>query len=278
MLDHVVVCVSTELVAACVRFSFPPAVPLPGVARLVVAKPIELDGQPVRRPATVDSMRADTSVGFRKRESVCLQKLDKPALELAQCDAHLASQHSPQLRRAWNVRATREHFVHVSGGCPVKYAGLVTGPRQFARMESRREVDEGARDGSDRDPTEHHRVIGAGPTRASRNDPIDLSFGRRGDLRLRERALEDAQQVCGGETAEHRSVTTREHRREVARLDVVRSMPDAVHATMHGQQAPLAHAAAYHGRRHSCGKQLRARHNSVLVIRDARQFQFRRPG
>src|SRR5215211_3893291 len=60
--------VAAELVAAGAGLAFAAAVLLPGVAGVVVAVAVELDGQPVVGPAAVDVAAAGRAVGLGQRE------------------------------------------------------------------------------------------------------------------------------------------------------------------------------------------------------------------
>jgi hypothetical protein len=65
LLEHVAVGVAAELVATGPRLALAVAILLPGVARMVVAIAVELDGQSVLRPAAVHAAASRQAIGLR---------------------------------------------------------------------------------------------------------------------------------------------------------------------------------------------------------------------
>src|SRR5207249_9728247 len=97
VLGDVVPRVASKLVAAGASLALAAAVLLPGVARVVKAVAVELDGQSMLGPAAIDPPPASGAVGLRQRQPGVLQKLEEASLELAQHDVDIAARDAAQL-------------------------------------------------------------------------------------------------------------------------------------------------------------------------------------
>src|SRR4051812_16268921 len=92
LLEHVAVGVGAELVTARVGLAGAALILLPGVAQAVVDVAVELDRDPLVRPAAVDPPPARHAVGLRQRQAAGLQQLPEGLLELAEAHVRVTAQ------------------------------------------------------------------------------------------------------------------------------------------------------------------------------------------
>src|SRR5215218_4262535 len=100
LLEDVAPGVAAELVAAGVGLALAAPVLLPGIAGVVVGVAVELDREPVRRPAAVHPPAPGGAVGLGEREAGVAKKLQEPLLEPAQAHLRITAHDATQLRRA----------------------------------------------------------------------------------------------------------------------------------------------------------------------------------
>src|SRR3954468_2926996 len=127
MLDHVAPGVAAELVAAGGCLAFALAVELPGVSGRVVAVRIELDGQLVVRPTTVDKATAGQTIRDRQRQPRGSGQLDECAFEMAERLALVAVEDLAERPRALAFRSPCEHSVDTFRRRPMLDRCLVDG-------------------------------------------------------------------------------------------------------------------------------------------------------
>jgi hypothetical protein len=142
----------------------------------------------------------------------------------------------------------------------------VDGAHERVGVEHRREVDERAGDRRDRDAAVARDLAGVQPPHAVDHDAGHPPVARRRHLRPWGGAAREAVDVRRRLPAQPAVVTAREHRSHVGGLDARRTVPDAVHAAVHGEQLAaepsLDRVGAEAGR-----EQLRPRHDPVLATR-----------
>ena len=165
MFEDVAPGVAAEFVAAGPGFALTAAVLLPGVAGVVVAIAVELDGQPMLGPPAVDTVRAGRAVGARQHPPQLAQMLEEPRFQLAERDMHVAAHDGAELRRARAVRPAREDGVDHRRCRAVTHAHLVARARELAGREHGSQIDERARHGGDGDPAPGGHVF---PRRSAR--------------------------------------------------------------------------------------------------------------
>ena len=95
--EDVAVRVAPELVAAGAGLALAAAVALPGVAGMVVAVAVELDGETQFGPAAIDAPGTGDPVGPRQHKPVLAHEREEAPLERAERDVHVAVQDPAQL-------------------------------------------------------------------------------------------------------------------------------------------------------------------------------------
>jgi hypothetical protein len=112
---------------------------------------VELDGQAVLRPAAVHVAAAGGAVGRREGQPGLAEQRQEPALELAQRDASLATEDLVQVSGTGRVRPVRQGGVDRPCLDAVADLGPVADLPEVVEVEAADDVDEGPRDGGDRD-------------------------------------------------------------------------------------------------------------------------------
>ena len=223
------------LVAASVRLALPEVVLLPGVSRRVKAVAVELDGQLSFRPAAVDVVAAGRPVGPRQRKAGLAQQLQEPLLELAEDHVRVAADDAAELGGARSSRPLRQRGLDPPRRGPEADAGLVAGPAEILLRQIARDVDERAGHSHHGNPLPDG---GLDLFRSARLDPFDPARPRRCHLGRRRRALEQAEQVGGGEATQHGPFAASLYRCHVAGLHARRVVADAVDARVRADQRP----------------------------------------
>jgi hypothetical protein len=98
----------------------------------VVAVAVQLDGQPLLRPAAVDVSATRRTVGDRERHALATEQSKEPPLEPAQRDVHVAAENTAQLRRA---AANAQDRLHLTRRSSVSDSRFVTRTREFVNGE-----------------------------------------------------------------------------------------------------------------------------------------------
>jgi hypothetical protein len=91
---------------------------------------VELDGQPLLRPAAVDPPAAGWAVGFGEWQACVDQELQKAGFEGGEGDLHISVEDPSELLRAWVVGSPRQHGLDRFRRGAVADAGLVAGSGQ----------------------------------------------------------------------------------------------------------------------------------------------------
>jgi hypothetical protein len=141
-----------------------------------------------------------------------------------------AAQHCPQLGRAGGVGPAGQYPLDVVGGGVVAHAGLVAGAGQLICVQDGGQVDQRPGGGGTRDAAPQRRLA---PVQAPA-----LAAGR--DLGVGRPALEEAQQLRRRAAAQHGPFTAGLYRRQIARLQARRLVPDPIDAAKDRNQGPRA--------------------------------------
>jgi hypothetical protein len=149
----------------------------------------------------------------------------------------------------------------------------VAGSGQGIEGEHWCEVDERAGDRGDRDAA----VGGAlGVARSLRDHAMDPPLAHRRHFGRRRGALDQAPQMRGRATAQHRAFAAGPDSREVAGFDARRAVPDAIDATVFPQQRTEGEPVIDLVPRDPRREQLHARHDPVRARRQLRERRFYR--
>src|SRR5436305_11426505 len=116
---------------------------LPGVARVVVLVAVELDGELVVGPPTIDPVPIHMAIGGGKRQAGLAQQAEECALEHAQCDSNVTAENFAQVGSPGCVRPPREDGLDLRRSRAVANLRLVDGPRQITNAQKGRKVDKG---------------------------------------------------------------------------------------------------------------------------------------
>jgi hypothetical protein len=165
--------VAAELITARPRLTLALAVPLPGVTGVVVAEAVQLDRETMGRPAAVDvsAVHAPVHPGLGKAGGS--EALEKTSFEPTQGHWDVSPEDAPEFAGAGPIVATTQDPLELCGGGAVPDLGLVDGTSQLVLLEIGGEVDEGALDGSDRNPAPAGRVGQLSPANAMADNPAD---------------------------------------------------------------------------------------------------------
>jgi hypothetical protein len=188
--------------------------------------------------------------------------LEKPLLERGERDVDVAVEDGSEVGGALRVRAP--HRLDLGGSRAEPHSGLVAGPSEVIGGEVGGEVDEGLRDGGDRDAAPER----ADPFRAPRAHALHAPVRPRGYLGRRGWPSHDPEEMRRRLATQDRSVAASAHRGEVSRFDARRPMPDAIDASVLPQQRTDGDAVLDLGRRDPRAQQLRPRDDAVRAGRD----------
>jgi hypothetical protein len=238
------------------------------VAGIVEAVAVDLHRQPMLGPAAVHPLGAGGAVGDRERKLGLLEPLEERLLELGERDVDVAVEDCSEVGGAGMLARDR---LDVGGRRPVSHPGLVRGPSQVIEGEVGGEVDEGLRDGGDRDaaPERGHHLRAPDPE--THHPPL----GWRRDLGRRRRAPDEPKQMPRSTPAQSRSLAARSHRREKSRVHARRPVADAVDAPMLWQEHARMQPPLDLGERDPGLKQLRPRHDAVRAARNSADREIR---
>jgi hypothetical protein len=216
---------------------------LEGGAASVEAVGQELDGEVVVGPAAVDLVAEVIDVRARERQAVRAQEAQEAGLELAERD--VCDHRGEQLLRAVLVRVARDAGLHVPGSGAMVHPRLVAGARQVLRGQPRREVEQRARHGHDRDAVQLGDIALRDVAHAVDDDagPAAVRRRRNGDLGRRRNAALQLQQVRARRVAEPRPPATRQHGGDVIGKRRRRDVPHGVHPAVHAVQQPVLQPA-----------------------------------
>ncbi|HEY6771638.1 MAG TPA: hypothetical protein VI035_04200 [Solirubrobacterales bacterium] len=184
LLLHVPPGVTPELIAASPRLPLSLAILLPDMPGAVVAVAVELDRQPMLRPAAVNAPSIDASVRLGLGKRCRSEPLKESALESAESNWSFSPHHPPELARAGPVVAPAQYLLHPVWRRVVTDVCLMDGAGQIVLIEDRGEVDERPLDGGDWDASPHGCVShGAAPHAVSDHaeDPTisrAMNFGK----------------------------------------------------------------------------------------------------
>jgi hypothetical protein len=188
------------------------------------------------------------------------------SLQLAQSHLDVAAEDLSQLRGAFGFRPFRQYRFDLPRRRVVEDPGLVAGACQGIEGEVGCEVDEGARDGGDRDAA-MGRSLDA--SHAVGGHAVHAPLRGRRHFRRGRGSLEKAPDVRGRSAAQHRTVAAGPHGGEEGGLHAPRAVPDAVHPRMLPQQRAGPQSLSDLRERDSCAEQLRA---SDHTMRPRRQM------
>lgn len=161
-------------------------------------------------------------------------------LEPAEAHAYLAMKDAAKNVRAGAAGQSGEHRLDLARRSPVEHLRLMTGARQGSLWEDAGQVNEGPRNGGDRDPAPICRILGMKRPGTTSVDPINPTFGRGQNLRRGWRALEQSPEVPGGAATQERPTAARQDCGEISRLGARGLMSHSVDAAMDRDQgAPL---------------------------------------
>jgi hypothetical protein len=162
-------------------------------------------------------------------------------------------------------------------GGAVPDARFVACACQVLYAQNAGEIDEYLRQDGDRDapPGGRHALVRGPPP--PRHDSSDATLRRCRHLRRRRRAFQHSEEMRCSPSAQQRAVATREHGREIARLDARRSVSNPVDAAMLPQEGAGAQPVLDLRDREPRAQQLCSRHHAVLPSRDSREFLLHRP-
>jgi hypothetical protein len=220
----------------------------------VEAKAVELDGQAMLRPATVDVVRAPPAVRAGQREAVLPQQRQERALHRAQDETVVALVDRAELRRTGPAagRHVPDAELHV---------GLMARSGEGIEGEDGGEVGDRLRDGGGRDavPDLRRHLPAPGGDAGHRVIP------RRTHLRCWDRAPDKAVVMRRRRAAQHGACPARQHRRHVARLDVGRAVAEPVDAAELPVQQPALDPPVDARPRHPGREQLPCGDHPVLA-------------
>jgi hypothetical protein len=263
VLDYVPVRVAPELVAAGAGLPLAATVLLPGMAGVVVAVAVDLDGQTLLGPTAVHSPSAGRPVGLRERESRCAQVSEEASLELAQRDANVAVQDPAQFPSTGAGRPPGQNRLDLARRGAMTYAGLMACTCEVVYPEHRGEIDKCAGCCSHRNPAPNGGVLRVDSPAAVRGEALYPSFGRRDHLGWWRRAFEEADEVACRAPTQERPRPTSPHRREIPGLEARGAVSDTVDPPMLAKQRTPANPMPDLLRSDPRPQQLRASNNTV---------------
>jgi len=193
----------------------------------VVAVTVELNDQPVIRPAAVHAAATDQPIRLWLRKAGVAKDPEESLLQLAQADGALSEHDSAQLSGTGRARVPVEYRQDMAGRRAVPNSRFVAGPRQLVLVENGCEVDERLGDGGDWDalPLRAARLPPAG---SPRPDSLHAPLGGSRDLRRRRGSLEEAKKMSGGASAEKGTPAASQNGGHVVGLCIRREVPGAV--------------------------------------------------
>jgi hypothetical protein len=177
----------------------------------------------------------------------------------------LAVEDLAELGGAWDVGPSLQDRGDARRGHPVPHLCFVAGPSQAVERKATGEVDEGARDGRDRDAAIAGEVGGVEVPRPVRDDTSDAALPDRGDLRCGRTGLDESEQMRGSEPAKRSPVTAGQHGGDVAGLNTRCPVAEAIDAPVLAMEQPHARAPLHPGARQPRLKQLADGNHAVLA-------------
>ena len=160
-----------------------------------------------------------------QRQAGARRRLRNPRSSFDSAHLEVARHDPPQLPAPFEPGRRFEHRLDVGGRRAVLDAGFVAGLGKRVDVEDGGEVDERARDRSDRDPPMDGGVRARLTSRTVRDDSGDPSFSEGDDLGRWWRTPDQAPVIRGGSSRQERPFTRGPDRRHVRRLSA--RVPDA---------------------------------------------------
>jgi hypothetical protein len=244
----------------------------PGRRGAVEVVAVGLDDEAVLGPEEVGRPRPDPDVHLRPRDAVGRAHPEEAQLEhrpdVGRVDR--ANQDPPQLRITPLPR-TCEHLRRQRRRRHLEHdLGLFEGLSEGTEGEHGGEVEQRPDRRRDRDAAVDCDVARGEPL-PMHDDPVAFAVSRgRGNDHLRDRrACQHPPERAGGDVAEHRPVSERQHGREPARLARPRYVPDGVDPGVPSDEPALVATLVDLVPRQTARLELRARDIAVLLLRDA---------
>lgn len=242
-----------------------------------VARPVELERQPLRAPQAVDLEGAagglDPRVGLGTRQARRGEELPEALLELTPGDGGAGAaigQERPHARGPGPPRVPRKQIAEGQPIAEAKHLGLVDRARELAGVEDGGQVEQRARHGRDRNPTVHgHLVAREHSSVPLQPRPSRYGPGRRHLDRRATRAPE-LPQHRGRAMAQHRTRAVRQHRRHPSALDGQARMPHGIDPAVHAMKVSLHDAVLHRPATEARGDQLPIGHDAVLAGGESR--------
>ncbi|MGH2923158.1 MAG: hypothetical protein ACRDKH_03895 [Solirubrobacterales bacterium] len=113
---------------------------------MVKAITVELDGEPVQRPAAIKAEASEEPVGFRRGKTGFFDASEEAGLELAQGDSDLAPEDSLECRPPLRVRSEGEHVLDLPWCRAVANLGFMAGAGEHLLGQVGGEIHERSRD------------------------------------------------------------------------------------------------------------------------------------